>query len=217
MILQTLLSFFLELDSHLSLLIQNYGMLVYPLLFLVIFAETGLVIAPFLPGDSLLFAAGTLAAIGSMNIFLLFIVIAIAAILGDTVNYLIGYSLGSKVFKENSRFFKKEYLIKTQNFYEIYGAKTIVLARFIPIIRTLAPFVAGIGKMRYSKFISYNIIGGLVWVFLFLFAGYFLGSLNFVKDNLSIFLIIIIFVSLLPIPIDYFLRKRKERKLLRGY
>lgn len=201
---------FVHLDKNLALLVNSYGILIYPLLFLIIFAETGLVLFPFLPGDSLLFAAGALAALGSMNILLLFLIITVAAVLGDTVNYWIGHYLGSRVFREQSKFFKKEYLLKTQAFYDKYGAKTIVLARFIPIVRTFAPFVAGIGRMNYSKFLLYNVVGGLAWVALFLFAGYFLGRLEFIKNNFSIFILIIIFLSLMPLFIEYIKHRIKK-------
>lgn len=208
-----ILSFFMELDVNLASLIQTYGFLVYPILFLVIFAETGLVVTPFLPGDSLLFVAGALAAIGSMNILLLLLILVFAAILGDTVNYWIGNYLGSKVFREQSRFFKREYLLKTQAFYERYGSKTIILARFIPIVRTFAPFVAGIGKMKYPRFILYNIVGGIAWVSIFLFGGYFLGNLPIIKQNLSLFILIIIIASILPVPIEIIIRKIKGKKV----
>jgi membrane-associated protein len=203
----------MELDVNLASLIQTYGFLVYPILFLVIFAETGLVVTPFLPGDSLLFVAGALAAIGSMNILLLLLILVFAAILGDTVNYWIGNYLGSKVFREQSRFFKREYLLKTQAFYERYGSKTIILARFIPIVRTFAPFVAGIGKMKYPRFILYNIVGGIAWVSIFLFGGYFLGNLPIIKQNLSLFILIIIIASILPVPIEIIIRKIKGKKV----
>lgn len=204
------LELFVHLDKNLAIMVQSYGILIYPLLFLIIFAETGLVVMPFLPGDSLIFAAGALAAMGSMNILFLFLIVAAAAIIGDTVNYWIGNYLGSRVFREKSKFFKKEYLTRTQAFYEKYGAKTIVLARFIPIIRTFAPFVAGIGRMNYSKFLLYNIIGGLAWVALFLFTGYFLGSLDFIKNNFSMFILAIIFLSLVPLVIEYLKHKLKK-------
>ena len=201
------LEMFVHIDKNLVTIVNSYGIMIYPLLFLIIFAETGLVVMPFLPGDSLLFAAGALAALGSMNIILLFLIITVAAILGDTLNYWIGYHLGSKVFREKSRFFKKEYLIQTQAFYEKHGVKTIVLARFIPIIRTFAPFIAGIGKMNYSKFIAYNVIGGISWVALFIFGGYYLGSIPLIKNNFSIFILLIIFASISPILFKYIKHK----------
>lgn len=200
-IIQTLVDLFLHLDEHLGLIIAKYDTWTYLLLFLVIFMETGLVITPFLPGDSLLFAAGTFAspALGSpLNIWVLLVILSAAAILGDTVNYWIGHFVGPKAFSGNVRFLKKEYLDRTHAFYEKYGGKTIVIARFVPIVRTFAPFVAGVGAMSYGKFISYNVIGGLAWVFLFTLVGYFFGNLPFVKDNFSFVVIAIILISVMP-------------------
>lgn len=209
-----LINFFSEImhiDKYLSLLIQQYGMLTYLILFLIVFMETGLVVTPFLPGDSMLFAAGAIAAMGDMNIFNLLIVVYIAAVLGDTVNYHIGKKLGNKILeKEDIRFINKEYLKKAQMFYEKHGATTIVLARFIPIIRTFAPFVAGIGEMNYSKFIPYNIIGGGVWVTLFLGGGYFFGNQPFIKEHFSYVLIAIILISILPAVIAIIKENRKK-------
>ncbi len=198
----------LNLDKYVSIIIQHYGIFTYLILFVIIFLETGLVITPFLPGDSLLFVSGTFAAKSVINIYLLFLVLALAAILGDTLNYWIGNYFGEKIFK-NNRFFKAEYLDKTKEFYNKHGKKTIVLARFIPIIRTFAPFVAGIGKMDYFKFLIFNIIGGISWVALFLFSGYFFGGIPFVQRNLAFIILIIIFISLIP-PIVEFLKKRKN-------
>ncbi|NUM60652.1 MAG: DedA family protein [Ignavibacteriaceae bacterium] len=178
-----LVDLFLNLDAHLHELIIYYGIYTYIILFIIIFAETGFVFTPFLPGDSLLFAAGTFAATGAFDIRLLIILLTIAAILGDTVNYWIGNRIGPKIFQKESRFIKKEYLQKTHNFYEKHGGKTIIIARFIPIIRTFAPFVAGIGTMTYSKFILYNIVGGAVWVLLFVLGGYFFGNIPFVRHR----------------------------------
>lgn len=210
MIFQTLTDLFLHLDKNLASIIQAYGTLTYLLLFIILFFETGIVITPFLPGDSLLFAAGALAANSMLNVYLLFILLSFAAILGDSVNYWIGNIIGPKVFNENNRFLKKKYLVKTQEFYEKHGGKTIIIARFIPIIRTFAPFVAGIGKMKYKKFLLYNIIGGIFWVFLFTFAGYFFGTLPFVKNNFSIIIIAIIIISILPAIVEIIRHKIKN-------
>ncbi len=199
----------LHLDKHLDLVIRNYGFWTYGIFFLIIFLETGLVVTPFLPGDSLLFAAGTFAALGSLDTKWLVILLSIAAIAGDTVNYWIGDIVGPKVFsKEKSRFLNKEYLQRTHQFYEKYGGKTIILARFIPIIRTFAPFVAGIGSMTYGRFITYNIVGGISWVVIFVFGGYFFGNIPFIKQNFSLVIAAIIFLSILPGIIE-FLRHRK--------
>lgn len=210
-VIQFLIDFVLHLDEHLSTIIQSFGVWTYLLLFLIIFLETGLVITPFLPGDSLLFAAGAFAALGTLNIWVLFVLLSLAAILGDTVNYWIGHFIGPRAFSGSIRFLKKEYLDRTHDFYERYGGKTIILARFIPIIRTFAPFVAGIGAMTYSKFILYNVVGGIAWVGLFLFGGYFFGNLPFVKDNFTIVILAIIGISVLPGVIEY-LRERSRGK-----
>ncbi len=208
-----LIDLFLHLDVHLHSIILQYGTLTYIILFMVIFGETGLVVVPFLPGDSLLFAAGTFAAKGSFNLHLLIILLAAAAILGDTVNYWIGHFIGPKIFeKENIRFLKKEYLEKTHKFYEKYGGKTIIIARFVPIVRTFAPFVAGIGSMSYSKFILYNIIGGVIWVVLFTAAGFYFGNIPFVKNNFSIVILTIIFISILPGIIEFIKHKMAGSK-----
>lgn len=208
--LSYLLDLFLHLDKHIAELIQQYGTLTYIILFAVIFAETGLVFTPFLPGDSLLFAVGAFAAKGAFDVHLLFILLTIAAIIGDTVNYWIGHYFGPKVFSMNIRFLKKEYLEKTQQFYEKHGGKTIIIARFIPIIRTFAPFVAGIGSMNYSKFIQYNVIGAVIWCASFIYAGYFFGNLEFVKNNFSVIVLAIIIISVLPGVIEV-IRNRKKK------
>jgi membrane-associated protein len=201
----------MHIDKYLTLIVQQYGILTYAILFSIIFVETGFVVMPFLPGDSMLFAAGALAGIGSMNIFTLLIVLYFAAVLGDTANYHIGKKIGKKILeKEEVRFINKGHLIKAQKFYEKHGSMTIVVARFIPIIRTFAPFVAGIGEMSYLKFISYNMIGGGLWVSLFLGGGYFFGNLFFVKNHFSYVLIAIIILSLLPGVIVFIKEKRKK-------
>jgi membrane-associated protein len=205
------IDFILHIDRYLSVIIQDFGMWSYLILFVVIFIETGLVFTPFLPGDSLLFAAGAFAAVGAFNPILLFVLMAVAAILGDTANYWIGHALGPKVFAGKIRFLKVEYLEKTQAFYEKYGGKTIFLARFIPIIRTFAPFVAGVGKMRYGYFISYNIIGGIVWTGVCTFVGYFFGNLPFVKDNFSVVIIAIVIISVLPAVWEFFKSKHEAK------
>ena len=202
-----IIDLFLHLDKHLATIIQQYGIWTYLLLFLVIFLETGLVITPFLPGDSLLFAAGTFAGMGVLNVWVLFISLSIAAILGDTVNYWIGHYIGPRAFSGNIRFLKKEYLDRTHGFYERHGGKTIILARFIPIIRTFAPFVAGIGSMSYGRFITYNVVGGVLWVGIFVFLGYYFGSLEFVRNNFSIVVIAIIVISVLPIIIEFLMSR----------
>ncbi len=203
------IDFVLHMNKYLDMIIQSTGNLTYLILFFVIFIETGLVITPFLPGDSLLFAAGTFAGMGSLNIWILFFSLMVAAILGDTANYWIGHKLGERVFDMNSRFIKREHLEKTQAFYEKHGGKTIFLARFIPIIRTFAPFIAGVGKMRYSYFITYNFVGGIVWTGIMLFAGYFFGTQKFVQDNFSLVIIVIIVISVLPAVVEW-LRNRKS-------
>jgi len=201
--IKTFIDFILHIDKYLIDLINLFGLWIYIILFLIIFCETGFVVTPFLPGDSLLFTSGTLAGIGSMNLYFLFIIFTTAAILGDSTNYFIGYKVGPKVFnQEKSIFFNKEYLNKAEKFYEKHGNKAIFLSRFVPIIRTFAPFVAGIGKMNYFKFLLYNILGGLTWVSLFLFGGYFFGNIPFVKENFSFFIIGIIVISFIPIIIE---------------
>jgi membrane-associated protein len=208
-----LIDLFLHLDEHLNTVIQTYGTWTYLLLFLIIFMETGLVVTPFLPGDSLIFAAGTFAGLGSLNVGLLFLLLAAAAIIGDTVNYWIGHFIGPRAFSGEIRFLKKEYLDRTHDFYERHGGKTIILARFIPIIRTFAPFVAGIGAMSYGHFIAYNVVGGILWVALFTFGGYFFGNLKFVQENFSFVVMAIIFISVLPAVVEFFKeRARGARK-----
>lgn len=208
-----IIDIFLHVDKYLSTIISNYGMLTYALLFLVIFLETGLVITPFLPGDSLLFAAGSFAAIGSLNFFTVYFVILIAAILGDTVNYEIGKLLGEKVEqKENLKLIKREHIEKTKAFFDKHGGKSIVIARFVPIVRTFAPFVAGSSRMEYKKFIKYNILGSILWVTICTVSGYFFGNIPFVKENFSLVIIMIILISLLPMIIPYILTQIKKFK-----
>ena len=198
----------LHLDKYLDIMIQTMGLWSYGILFLIIFCETGLVVTPVLPGDSLLFAVGTFAAIGSFDLTLVLIIMTVAAIGGDTVNYWIGSYLGPKVFHyEDSRFFKKKHLERTHQFYEKYGGKTIIIARFIPIIRTFAPFVAGIGSMTYRKFLAYNVIGGVLWIFSLTLAGYFFGNIPVVRKNFSLVIMAIVVISVLPGVIEY-LRQR---------
>lgn len=208
-LLLTFIDIFIHLDRHLIWLIQHFGVWVYLIVFLIVFCETGLVVTPFLPGDSLLFGLGALAAIGDLNVAWLFVLLSSAAIAGDTVNYFIGKYVGPKVFhQETSRFFKREYLERTHRFYEKYGGKTIVIARFVPIIRTFAPFVAGIGAMTYAKFIIYNVLGGIAWVAVFIFGGYYFGNLPFVKNNFTLVIMAIIIISVLPGVIEYFRQRR---------
>ena len=211
-IITNLIELFLHLDEYLAEIISQYGIWTYALLFLVIFMETGLVVTPFLPGDSLIFAAGSFAALGVLSPWVLAILISIAAILGDTVNYWIGHYIGPKAFSGNVRFLKKEYLDKTHAFYEKHGGKTIILARFVPIVRTFAPFVAGVGAMTYGKFIAYNVVGGILWVNVFLWLGYFFGNLPFVKKNFEIAILAIIFISVLPMVFEFVKAKLEARK-----
>lgn len=197
--LYTIFDFFINLDKHLFAFTAEYGIWVYLLLFMIIFCETGLVVTPFLPGDSLLFVAGSLAATGALEIHFLVVILIIAAILGDTVNYSIGRKLGLQLFKNpDSKIFKQAYLDKTHAFYEKHGGKTVILARFAPIVRTFAPFVAGMGKMSYHKFFSFNIIGGILWVTIFSYAGYLFGNIPAVKSNLTLIIIAIVFISIAP-------------------
>lgn len=207
--IKVLVDLILHLDKNLGMIIQSYGMWTYAILFALVFLETGLVVTPFLPGDSLLFAAGAFAASGSFNIVLLFILISTAAILGDTVNYQIGHWVGPKAFRQsNARLFKRENLERTQQFYQKHGGKTIIIARFIPVIRTFAPFVAGIGKMNYFRFLSYNLIGGLGWAALVLISGYLFGNLPVVRNNFSFVILAIIFISILPAVLSFLREKR---------
>ncbi len=193
----------LHLDQHLDLVIRTYGIWTYAILFIIIFCETGLVVTPFLPGDSLLFASGTFVALGSLDMVWLTGSLSLAAVAGDTVNYWIGHAMGPKVFtQENSRLLNKRHLERTHRFYQKYGGKTIILARFVPIIRTFAPFVAGIGEMAYSRFIAFNVIGGAAWILFFVLAGYFFGNIPFVRNHFFSVILAIIFISVLPMIIE---------------
>jgi len=206
----SLVDFILHIDVHLEQLIVAYGLVTYAILFLIIFGETGLVVTPFLPGDSLLFAAGALAALGSFNIFILLGLLISAAILGDTVNYWIGHFFGERLIANPKVPIKKKHIDKTKAFFDKHGGKTIILARFVPIVRTFAPFVAGIGKMSYQKFISFNVIGGIAWVSLFLLSGFYFGNIPAVKHNFSLVIMGIILVSILPM-IAEVVRNKKNR------
>jgi membrane-associated protein len=209
-ILKNMIDLFLHLDEYLAKIISDYGTWTYGILFVVIFVETGLVIMPFLPGDSLLFAAGTFAALGSLNILYILLLLIAAAILGDTVNYSIGHYLGERAY--NIKWIKKEYLDKTHAFFEKHGGKAIFLARFVPIVRTFAPFVAGIGKMSYGYFITYNFVGGISWVLIFTLLGYFFGNLDFVKHNFEFVIIAIILISVLPMVYEWLKARREAKK-----
>ena len=211
-IIAYLIDLFVHLDEHLSLVITRYGTWTYLILFLVIFMETGFVVTPFLPGDSLLFAAGTFAALGALDVTLVFLLLFAAAVLGDTANYWIGRRIGPRVFEMNSRWLKREYLERTHRFYERHGGKTIFLARFIPIIRTFAPFVAGVGEMSYGRFLAYNVVGGLVWTAGFTFLGYFFGNIPIVRENFSFVVVGIIFISVLPIVYEFIASQLRGRR-----
>ncbi len=197
--IQFLIDFILHLDVHLGQIIKNYGALTYLILFTIIFLETGLVFIPFLPGDSLLFAAGAFAALKSLNLFILIGLLIIAAILGDTVNYWIGRFFGEQLVANPKVPINQEHIDQTEKFFKKHGGKTIILARFVPIVRTFAPFVAGAGQMEYGKFISYNIVGGILWVLIATLAGYFFGNIPFVKENFSLVIFGVVIISILPI------------------
>lgn len=207
--IQTALDFFMHLDVHLGEIIARYGAGTYLVLLLIVFCETGLVITPFLPGDSLLFAAGAFAALGSLDPVLLIVLLAAAAIAGDTVNYWIGAAIGPRAFTGEIKLLKREHLERTHAFYEKHGGKTIILARFIPIIRTFAPFVAGIGSMQYTRFLVYNVVGGAVWVTLFVLAGYFFGNLPAVRKNFTYVIMAIILISVMPIAVEFVKSRRR--------
>jgi membrane-associated protein len=209
------IDFFLHLDVHLAEIIKDYGFWTYLILFAIIFAETGFVVTPFLPGDSLIFAAATLAALHPdvLNPVFIFLLLSLAAIIGDSVNYAIGHAIGPRVFREYVRFLKREYLDRTHEFFEKYGGNTIILARFMPIVRTFAPFVAGVGAMTYGKFLLFNFVGGILWVGLFTILGYFFGNIEIVRENFSLVIIAIVILSVLP-PIFEVLKARSKSKRL---
>jgi membrane-associated protein len=211
-LIRYLIEFVLHIDQHLDIIIQSYGAWTYALVFAIVFCETGFVVTPFLPGDSLLFALGTFAARGSLDLTLVFLLLAVAAILGDTVNYWIGAILGPKVFHtESTRFLNKRHLQRTHEFYERHGGVTIIIARFIPIIRTFAPFVAGIGKMSYGKFLAYNVVGGVAWVALFVLGGFYFGNLPMVKRNFTFVIMAIIVISVIPAVVEWWRQWRASR------
>jgi membrane-associated protein len=208
-LIASFLDLVVHLDQHLRALAQNYGNWIYAVLFLIVFLETGLVVTPFLPGDSLLFVAGTIAAAGELHVHALVLLLILAAIIGDSVNYTVGRYLGPRVFRfEDSRFFKRSYLERTHAFFESHGGKTIIIARFVPIIRTYAPFVAGIGAMSYRHFLLFNVTGAILWVVSLTYAGYFFGNLPLVKDNLTLVIVCIIVLSIMPGIIEFWRARR---------
>ncbi len=214
MIIKAAIDFFLHIDKNLAWVIETYGSVTYGLLFAVIFMETGFVVTPFLPGDSLLFATGVFAAQGSFHLLSIWLLMLLAAFLGDTVNYWIGKKVGPVAFEGKHRLLKKEYLVKAQRFYDKHGGKAIVLARFVPIVRTFAPFVAGVGTMHYGKFLSYNLIGGFLWVSIFLLSGYFFGNLPIVRDNFHYVVLLIVVISVVPIGYEWWKAKQEKSHIL---
>lgn len=214
--LLTIFDYFHNLDTHLAELTRQYGAWTYGILFAIIFCETGLVVTPFLPGDSLLFAAGAIAALpnSGLNAVIMWLLLLVAAVAGDTVNYWIGHKVGLRVFKPDAKLLKTAYLDKTEEFFAKYGGKTIVIARFMPIVRTYAPFVAGASRMNYPKFLFYNVLGGFIWVTSFVWAGYFFGNIPFVKDNFSVVVIVIIILSIVPAIIEFAKHRRAGRREL---
>ena len=214
-IIKTIIDFILHIDVHLGEIISNYGAATFAFLFAIIFAETGFVVTPFLPGDSLLFAAGAFAALGDLNIFVLLIVLVAAAVLGDTANYWIGHFFGERMIANPRLPIKQEHIDKTKAFFDKHGGKTIILARFVPIVRTFAPFVAGVGKMHYGNFISYNVIGGIAWVLLFTLAGFFFGNIPAVKHNFTLVIFAIILLSVVPMVFE-FVKSKRKKALTRG-
>ena len=210
--IETVIDFVLHLDRHLKEIIDAYGVWTYAILFVIIFCETGLVVTPFLPGDSLLFAAGAFAAAGALDPWIVTLLLSVAAIIGDTANYWIGERIGDRAFEPGRyRFLKPEYLEKTHRFYEKYGGKTIIIARFVPIVRTFAPFLAGVGAMSYRRFLAYNVIGGILWTALFVWGGYTFGNMAFVKSNFSLVIIVIIILSVMPAVIEYVRQSRQSK------
>jgi membrane-associated protein len=207
--LSNFVDIFLHIDEHLTEVVRNYGTWAYAILFAIIFCETGLVITPFLPGDSLLFAAGSMAATGAFNPIFLLVLLCLAAIIGDSVNFALGSYFGLKAFKPGNRILKPQFLDKTEKFYEKHGGKTIVLARFVPIVRTFAPFVAGAGRMEYSHFLLYNVLGGVLWIVLFVMGGYLFGSIPVVQENFGLVIVAIILVSVMPMVLEI-IRSRRE-------
>ena len=211
-LIQTVIDFILHIDAHINTMIVNYGSWTYAILFLIIFCETGLVVTPFLPGDSLLFAAGAFAARGSLNPVILFGLLWFAAVLGDNVNYWIGRYVGPRVFKSESRLLNKKYLARAHEFYERHGGKAVILARFVPIVRTFAPFVSGVAAMHYPRFLAFDVSGGLLWIGLFVFGGYFFGNIPAVEKNFEIVIIAIILVSVSPMVIEYIRTRRRAAR-----
>lgn len=207
-LLKQLIDVFLHLDKHLAEVTRDYGAWTNAILFAIVFCETGLVVTPFLPGDSLLFTAGALASLGTLNVWALFLLLSVAAVLGDTVNYWIGKKIGPRAFDGSVKFLRQEHLRKTEAFYEKHGKKTIILARFVPIVRTFAPFVAGVGSMTYGTFIAYNVIGGVAWVAICVFSGYFFGNIPIVKKNFSLVVLAIIGISVLPLAWEWWKARR---------
>ena len=206
----TAFDYFLHVDRHLGAFAQDYGVWIYALLFLIVFLETGVVVTPFLPGDSLLFAVGALAAAGVIDLLIILPLLTAAAIIGDNTNYFIGRAVGPRVFTEHSKWLKREHLLRTQRFYEVHGGKTVVLARFVPIVRTFAPFVAGVGRMHYPRFLAFDVGGGILWVWSFGLLGYFTGNIPFVKENFGLVTIGVIVVSVLPLAFEIW-RARMHR------
>ena len=211
--LMTAFDMFMHVDQHLSEFATSYGVWIYALLFLIIFLETGVVVTPFLPGDSLLFAVGALAAAGVIDVVGILSLLTAAAIIGDNTNYFIGRAVGPRVFTEHSKWLKREHLLRTQRFYEVHGGKAVVLARFVPIVRTFAPFVAGVGRMRYPRFLAFDVAGGILWVWGFGLLGYFFGNTPIVKENFGLAIIAVIFISLLPIAFEAWRARRGSARV----